>query len=178
VIKELLQDKRHAISTESLGNAYLRFGDVTRKAAAGQLRAKTAVNVLPSLALVARALKLRPGVMQIMRSMRRFLERLPPYSSLVVVAVPLAIVEPLKLAAVLVAGDGHWLTGTFVLIGAYAVSLFVTERLFAVVKPKLLTLPWFAAIWNWFVARRGRALALLRRWTLRRKALWMWDDGG
>ena len=114
MIKELLQDKRHAISTESLGNAYLRFGDVTRKAAAGQLRAKTAVNVLPSLALVARALKLRPGVMQIMRSMRRFLERLPPYSSLVVVAVPLAIVEPLKLAAVLVAGDGDWLTGTFV----------------------------------------------------------------
>ena len=108
--------------------------------------------------------------MHIMRSMRRSLEGLPPYPSLAVVAVPLSIVEPLKLAAVLVAGDGHWLTGTFVLIGAYAVSLFVTERLFAVVKPKLLTLPWFTAIWSWFVARRDRALASLhRRWTLRRK---------
>ena len=117
--------------------------------------------------------------MHIMRSMRRSLERLPPYPSLIVLAVPVAIVEPLKLMAVFVAGDGHWLTGAFVLIGAYAGSLFVTERLFVVVKPKLLTLPWFAAIWTWFGARRERVLGLLRRrWTLRRKALWMWDDGG
>ncbi len=107
--------------------------------------------------------------MPIMRSMRRFLER-SALPSLVVVAVPLSIVEPLKLAAVLVAGDGHWLAGTCVMLGAYAVSPLVTERLFVIVKPKLLTLPWFAAIWTWSVAQRDRALTLLRRhWTLRRK---------
>ena len=110
--------------------------------------------------------------MPIVRSLCRLLERLGPYPSLLVLAVPLSIVEPLKLVAVFVAGDGHWLAGTFVMLGAYAGSLFVTERLFVIVKPKLLWLPWFAAIWTWFVALRDRALALLRRyWTLRRKAL-------
>jgi len=32
----------------------------------------------------------------------------------------------------------------------------LVERLFKLVKPKLLTLPWFARLWNWFVALRGR----------------------
>jgi hypothetical protein len=35
--------------------------------------------------------------------------------------VPLAIVEPLKLAAVFVAGDQHWLVGLSVMICAYAI---------------------------------------------------------
>jgi hypothetical protein len=30
--------------------------------------------------------------------------------------------------------------------------------LFLIVKPKLLTLPWFAALWNWFVKVRGAVL--------------------
>jgi hypothetical protein len=78
-------------------------------------------------------------------------------------AVPLAIVEPLKLVALFVVGDGHFITGVFVLLCAYAVSLFVTERLFMIVKPKLFTLPWFAKIWSWFVAIRGKFLQWLRR---------------
>ena len=76
------------------------------------------------------------------------IEDLPPYPSLLVVAVPLAIVEPLKLAAVVVMGDGHLITGTLSILCAYAISLFITERLFGIVKPKLLRLPWFAAIWR------------------------------
>jgi hypothetical protein len=101
--------------------------------------------------------------MFIPRSARRFLESLGPYQSLLVLAVPLAIVEPLKLVALFVVGDGHFITGVFVLVCAYAGSLFVTERLFNIVKPKLLTLPWFAKIWNWFVAIRGKFLQWLRR---------------
>lgn len=116
--------------------------------------------------------------MQIIRYLRHSLERLGPYPSVFALALPLAIVEPLKLAAVFVAGDGHWISGAFVMIGAYAVSLFVTERLFVIVKPKLLCLPWFAAFWRWFVALRDQALGwLLSRWLLRREALWMWEDG-
>jgi hypothetical protein len=46
---------------------------------------------------------------------------------------------------------------------AYAASLFLVERLFRIVKPKLLTLPWFARLWDWFVALRGNAVGLFRR---------------
>jgi hypothetical protein len=67
------------------------------------------------------------------------------------VAVPLAVVEPLKLATLFIAGSGHWITGAISMLCAYAVSLFITHWLFAIVKPKLLTLPWFAAIWKWLI---------------------------
>jgi hypothetical protein len=83
-------------------------------------------------------------------NIRRRIEGLGPYPSLALLAVPTSIVEPLKLAAVAIAGEGHWITGTVVIIAAYCTSVFAIERLFAVVKPKLLTLKWFARLWTWF----------------------------
>jgi hypothetical protein len=35
------------------------------------------------------------------------------------------------------------MTGTGMMIAAYAASLLVVERLFKIVKPKLMTLNWF-----------------------------------
>jgi hypothetical protein len=106
------------------------------------------------------------------QSFRRLLRRLGPYLSLLVLAVPLAIAEPLKLVAIFVLGEGHFMAGIFVMLGAYAGSLFITDQLFLIVKPKLLTLPWFATIWSWFVAVRDKTLGGLRSaWTLGRKAL-------
>jgi hypothetical protein len=94
--------------------------------------------------------------------LRHSIQRLGPYQSLVLLVVPVSIVEPLKLAAVVIAGEGHWITGTIVIVCAYAVSLLLVERLFRMVKPKLLTLPWFARFWNLFLALRGRAFAWFR----------------
>jgi hypothetical protein len=87
-------------------------------------------------------------------TIRHRIEQLGPYQSLVLLAVPTSIVEPLKLAAVAIAGEGHWITGTVVIIAAYCTSVFAIERLFAIVKPKLLTLNWFARLWTWLVGLR------------------------
>jgi len=92
--------------------------------------------------------------------LRRTIEGLGPYQSLVLLAIPVSLIEPLKLAAVAIAGEGHWITGTLTIIFAYAASLLLVERLFRIVKPKLLTLPWFARLWNGFMALRNRALRL------------------
>ena len=94
--------------------------------------------------------------------LRRIIEGLGPYQSLVLLAIPTALVEPLKLIAVAVAGDGHWITGTVMIVAAYAASLLVVERLFRIVKPKLLMLPWFAPLWAWFIVIRGKAAGLFR----------------
>lgn len=93
--------------------------------------------------------------------LRRSIEGLGAYQSLVLLTVPASIVEPLKLAAVAIVGKGHWITGAIVIVCAYAASLLLVERLFKMVKPKLLTLPWFGRLWNWFLAARGRALGSL-----------------
>jgi len=101
---------------------------------------------------------------------RRAIDRLGPYQSLdqslALLLIPLSIVEPLKLAAVAVAGYGHWLTGTGMIVAAYAVSILLLERLFEIVKPKLLTLDWFAKAWIRFVALRRRVVC----WFKSRKA--------
>jgi|SRR3954447_2657765 hypothetical protein len=94
-------------------------------------------------------------------TLRRSLERLGPYQSLVLVLIPLAIVEPAKLAAILIAGEGHWLTGTAVLVVAYGLSLFVVERLFRLLKPNLLRLRWFARLWGWWEWTRRKTLRWL-----------------
>jgi len=96
-------------------------------------------------------------------SFRRSIEGLGTYPSLLLLALPTATVEPLKLAAVAVAGKGHWITGTVMIVVCYAFSLLVVERLFAIVKPKILTIPWFAKLWNGFVFVRTRALRLFGR---------------
>jgi hypothetical protein len=80
--------------------------------------------------------------------LRRRIQRLRPYPSLVLLMAPLAVVEPLKLVGCLVAGGGHWLTGTAMVGAAYATSLLIVERLFRTVKPKLLMISWFATFWE------------------------------
>lgn len=91
--------------------------------------------------------------------LKQYIQTLGPYPSLALLAVPTATVEPLKLVAVATAGAGHWMTGAVMIIACYALSLIVVERLFAIVKPKLLTIAWFAKIWERFVVVRMKVLA-------------------
>ena len=107
--------------------------------------------------------------------LRRHIRRLGPYQSLALLAIATSLVEPLKIFAVAIAGAGHWIAGTITIVCAYTVSLLLVERLFEIVKPKLLTLPWFARLWNWFVARRNNVLGWLRR-TLTFHALFALDN--
>ena len=92
--------------------------------------------------------------------MRRRIQQLGPYQSLALLVVPTSLVEPLKIVALFVAGKGHWLSSTAMIIGAYAVSLLIVERLFR--KPKLMVLGWFASLWIWFVALPDKILAIVR----------------
>jgi hypothetical protein len=98
--------------------------------------------------------------MRFLRYLRRYIQSLRPYPSLFLLAVPLAIIEPFKLAAVFVFGSGHWVTGSVVMLCAYAFSVLVVERLFKIVKPKLLMLSWFLVIWTWFVGARHKVVQL------------------
>ena len=101
--------------------------------------------------------------MTALASLRRRIQKLTPYFSLLILAVPVLLVEPFKFVAVFVAGKGHWLTATGMIIAAYAASLFVVERLFRAVKPKLLMLNWFAKLWARYSALRDNVFAMFGR---------------
>jgi hypothetical protein len=56
-------------------------------------------------------------------------------------------------------------TGTLVILAAYANSLLLVERLFTIVKPKLMTLGWFVRVWTRIVYLRVvRWLGAVRVW--------------
>jgi len=89
---------------------------------------------------------------------RRQIQKLDPYTSMALLALPLILVEPLKLVALVAAGKGHWLTGTWMIVAAYTGSLLIVERLFRTVKPKLMLISWFATSWMWFVDLRDKVI--------------------
>jgi hypothetical protein len=104
------------------------------------------------MSLIRRARRLRE--MTLLARTRRRLQQLGPYQSLLLLLIPLALVEPLKLVSLVVAGKGHWLSGSGMIVAAYAGSILVVERLFRIVKPKLITLGWFAWLWGKLDAAR------------------------
>ena len=96
------------------------------------------------------------------KRLRTWIEGLGPHQSLALLAVPICLIEPLKLVAVAVAGEGHWIIGTIAVTAAYAGSLLLVERLFIIVKPKLLKLRWFAKIWTRIIVCRYYLMSSLR----------------
>lgn len=98
--------------------------------------------------------------MTVLAGLRRRVQKLGPYFSLLVLTVPVLLVEPFKFVAVFVAGKGHWLTATGMIICAYAVSLVIVERLFRAVKLKLLMLDWFSRLWARYTTLRDKVIAM------------------
>jgi hypothetical protein len=94
---------------------------------------------------------------------RLWFEGFGPYQSLAMVAVPVGLVEPLKLVAVALLGEGHWIAGSGMIAAAYVVCLLPVERLIILFKPKLLKLRWIARLWASFVIVEYRLLTPLRR---------------
>ena len=97
-----------------------------------------------------------------MQNARRYIKRLSPFNSLLLLAVPFAMAEPLKVAAIYIFGRGHWMFGAVVMLIAYGLSVFLVERLFKIVKPKVLTMSWFAVIWTGFVEIRDNFFGWFR----------------
>jgi len=99
--------------------------------------------------------------------LERWIARLPPYAALAVFSVPALALLPVKVGALWLIGRGHPLAGLGVIVVAKLAGTAVLARLFALTRPALMRLGWFA-----------RAHA---RWTVWKEALlapvrasWAW----
>jgi hypothetical protein len=81
--------------------------------------------------------------------------RLPRFVILVLLAVPLAIAEPLKIYGLLRIAEGHVVRGVVILALAYLASFLLIERIFDAGKDKLMTYRWFAWLMNLIAWIRG-----------------------
>lgn len=71
------------------------------------------------------------------------IERLPPYATLLVFAVPAVLLLPFKLAALALLARGHFLLGGGVFFLAKVVGVGTAAFLFETCKPKLMQIPLF-----------------------------------
>ena len=116
--------------------------------------------------------------------------RLPAYAALIAFLIPVVVLLPFKLAAFWLIAHGKSVLGAVVFIVAKIIGTAFLARIFALTKPALMTIGWFArsytAITAWklrlyeyvralpvYRAMRQRTLALKRQvknWWLRFKS--------
>jgi hypothetical protein len=129
----------------------------------------------------------RIGRLPLAAWLERRIAALSPRAALVVFVIPAVALLPVKLGALWLIGQGHRWLGVALIIGAKVLGTAIVARLFALTRPALMSMPWFAnafsrwsawkdalllrvrAAWAW---RMGRALRRLasRRWRAWRQA--------
>lgn len=92
-------------------------------------------------------------------ALRRTIERLPPYAALAVFIVPFIVLLPLKFLEVYLLASRQWIATCFVLVLAKLLGLGVTAFVFDATREKLLQMPWFARLYDWFMWARDWAHA-------------------
>jgi hypothetical protein len=75
--------------------------------------------------------------------MRDLITSLPPYPSLALFLIPIIVLEPLKLVATYLAATGRFTEAAIVFVVGITLKLVLIERLFALTRDKLMTIPAF-----------------------------------
>jgi len=99
--------------------------------------------------------------------------RLPPYVALVLLAVPFVIIEPAKVAALLIVAQGQVIEGVVILLIAQVLSLLICERIFHAAYVPLMRIGWLKAGLGWLFSLRDKALAIGRATAVWRAAVAM-----
>lgn len=109
--------------------------------------------------------------LRVVQRIERWIQSLPPYVILVVMIVPFIFAELAKVFAVYWMAEGHFRSGMTIFISAYVVSIFGCERILHAGKAQLMTIPWFAWIYNWIMALRDSILNWFRETAIWRAAV-------
>lgn len=100
-----------------------------------------------------------------LRAFKRWLaervDTLSPAMTLVVFIVPVMPLFPLKLAGMWLLMHEYWMSAVFTLLFAKLVGVGITAFVFDVTRSKLLEMGWFEAFYDFIMALRAKAKALV-----------------
>jgi hypothetical protein len=88
-------------------------------------------------------------------------DALSPAMTLIVFAVPVIPLFPLKLFGMWLLVHEYWLTAAFTILFAKFVGVGVTAFIFDVTRDKLLEMRWFEALYEFIMRMREKATALV-----------------
>lgn len=100
------------------------------------------------------------GKLPVLRAIERWIARLPPYGALVMLVMPALLLLPVKLLALYFIGKGRAVFGISVILIAKVVGTALVARIFQLIHPALMQLPWFVPLYG--------------RWTRWKEALLAW----
>jgi hypothetical protein len=110
--------------------------------------------------IVARVVAMIP-----LRALKRWLaervDSLSPAMTLIVFAVPVIPLFPLKLIGLWLLAHQYWLSAVGTVLFAKLVGVGVTAFIFDVTRPKLLQMRWFKALYDFVMMLRRKAAALV-----------------
>ena len=117
-----------------------------------------------------------------LRAFKRWLaervDTLSPAMTLIVFIVPVIPMFPLKLAGFWLLTHEYWLSAVLTIIFAKFLGVGVAAFVFDVTRPKLLEMPWFERLYDFVIALRAKASALVEPIKLRiRESLRASRDG-
>ena len=84
----------------------------------------------------------------------RLIEVLPPWATLFVFVVPFILMLPLKFLEVYFLATRNWLGAIGVILFVKLVGLGITAFIFDVTRAKLMQMPWFCRVYDWFLWAR------------------------
>jgi uncharacterized membrane protein len=93
-----------------------------------------------------------------LRRLRDWIRSLPPYPSLALFSIPVIVLEPIKPIAVYLTATGQFLSGAVTFIFGELLKLVLVERLFSLTREKLMRIPAFARLYQWY----SQAIAWLK----------------
>ena len=97
----------------------------------------------------------------------RWIAALPPYGALVMLILPALLLLPIKLLALWLIGRHRAIMGISVILIAKVVGTALVARIFQLIHPALMRLPWFVPLY----ARWTRWKEALLAW-VRQSAVW------
>ncbi|CAD5267546.1 conserved hypothetical protein [Bosea sp. 62] len=97
--------------------------------------------------------------------------RLPPYGALVALAIPFAIVEPLKLLGLVFLARGALTAGIVTTAIGHLAGFLLVERVYHAGRAQLLTIPWFARIMGWIDTIRQAVIGRIKASAAWRRAV-------
>jgi hypothetical protein len=81
---------------------------------------------------------------------------LPPYAILVLLAAPFGAEEAVKVYSFVLMGSGHLKSGILLYIACHVFAILVCERIFHAGRSQLMTIGWFARLFEWLMGYKDR----------------------
>ncbi|AAU92697.1 hypothetical protein MCA1290 [Methylococcus capsulatus str. Bath] len=100
-----------------------------------------------------------------------WLSQAPPKSALVALVLPLALVTPLNVGAVVLMVHGAVTAGILLELAAKLLGTLLVARVFRLTRPALMSFAWFALLYEWIMRLLRWAHALVRESRLYRAVL-------